>query len=104
MSDDDLMTAAAAFPPEQPEASSKEDRAHARRNSILRVVLVGAYLYVVFGILLPRIVDYGDMLDAFQAAPPSGWPSCSSWASRHGSPRAWRSTRSCPSSASSGAR
>jgi len=70
MSDDDLMTAAAAYPPEQPESSSKEDRAHARRNSILRAVLVGAYLYVVFGILLPRIVDYGAVLDAFRAAPP----------------------------------
>ena len=70
MSDDDLMTAAAAYPPEQPESSSTEDRAHARRNSILRVVLVGAYLYVVFGILLPRIVDYGAVLDAFRAAPP----------------------------------
>ena len=70
MSDDDLMTQAAAFPPEEPEAPSKEDRAHARRNGILRVVLVGAYLYVVFGILLPRIVDYGAVLDAFRAAPP----------------------------------
>ena len=70
MSDDDLMTATAAFPPEEPESPSKEDRAHARRNSILRLVLVGTYLFVVFGILLPRIVDYGAVLDAFRAAPP----------------------------------
>ena len=70
MSDDDLMTQAAAFSPEAPEASSKEDRAHARRKSAIRIILVGTYLYVVFGILLPRIVDYGAVLDAFRAAPP----------------------------------
>ena len=70
MSDDDLMTQAAAFSPEEPEASSSEDRAHARRKSAIRIILVGTYLYVVFGILLPRIVDYGAVLDAFRAAPP----------------------------------
>ena len=70
MSDDDLMTQAAAYSPEEPEASSREDRAHARRKSVVRVILVGTYLYVVFGILLPRIVDYSAVLDAFRAAPP----------------------------------
>jgi uncharacterized protein (TIRG00374 family) len=53
-----------------PDASSPEDRSRARRNAIIRTVLVGGYLFVVFGILLPRIVDYSDVIDAFRAAPP----------------------------------
>jgi uncharacterized membrane protein YbhN (UPF0104 family) len=41
----------------------------ALRSTILRLVLVGGYLYVVFGVLLPRVVDYGEMLDAFRNVP-----------------------------------
>jgi uncharacterized membrane protein YbhN (UPF0104 family) len=42
----------------------------ALRSTIIRLVLVGAYLWVVFGILLPRVVDYGDMIEAFRNVPP----------------------------------
>src|SRR4051812_18019053 len=41
----------------------------ARRSVALRLLVVGGYLFVVFGILLPRVVDYGEMLDAFRAVP-----------------------------------
>src|SRR6187551_1129874 len=41
----------------------------ALRSTIIRLVLVGGYLYVVFGILLPRVVDYGEMLEAFRNVP-----------------------------------
>jgi uncharacterized protein (TIRG00374 family) len=53
-----------------PDISTPEDRAKARRNAIIRTLLVGGYLFVVFGILLPRIVSYSDVIDAFRAAPP----------------------------------
>ena len=53
-----------------PDGSTPEDRAKARRNAIIRTLLVGGYLFVVFGILLPRIVSYSDVIDAFRAAPP----------------------------------
>ena len=46
------------------------ERAAARRTSIIRAILVGGYLFVVFGILLPRVVDYQDVIDAFRAVPP----------------------------------
>jgi uncharacterized protein (TIRG00374 family) len=45
--------------------------ASALRSTILRLVLVGAYLFVVFGILLPRVVDYGDVIVAFRNVPPA---------------------------------
>ena len=41
-----------------------------RRRSILGTVGLLVYLYVVFGILLPSIVDYGEVVEACQAAPP----------------------------------
>jgi uncharacterized membrane protein YbhN (UPF0104 family) len=41
----------------------------ARRSVLLRLLVVGAYLFVVFGILLPRVVDYGDMVQAFRDVP-----------------------------------
>jgi uncharacterized membrane protein YbhN (UPF0104 family) len=41
----------------------------ALRSTILRLVLIGAYLWVVFGILLPRVVDYGEMIEAFRNVP-----------------------------------
>ena len=41
----------------------------ALRSTVIRLVLVGAYLWVVFGILLPRVVDYGEMLEAFRNVP-----------------------------------
>ncbi|HEU0242429.1 MAG TPA: lysylphosphatidylglycerol synthase domain-containing protein [Candidatus Limnocylindrales bacterium] len=53
-----------------PERSTPEDRARARRNAVIRTLLVGGYLFVVFGVLLPRIVDYREVIAAFQAAPP----------------------------------
>jgi putative heme transporter len=53
-----------------PEASTPADRARARRNAVIRTLLVGGYLFVVFGVLLPRIVDYGAVIDAFRAVPP----------------------------------
>jgi putative heme transporter len=46
-------------------ASSSE----ARRSVLLRLLVVGGYLFVVFGILLPRVVDYGDMVQAFRDVP-----------------------------------
>ena len=45
-----------------PDGSTPEDRAKARRNAIIRTLLVGGYLFVVFGILLPRIVSYSDVI------------------------------------------
>src|SRR4249920_3349004 len=41
----------------------------ALRSTIIRLVLVGGYLWVVFGILLPRVVDYGEMIEAFRNVP-----------------------------------
>jgi putative heme transporter len=41
----------------------------ARRSVLIRLLVVGGYLFVVFGILLPRVVDYGDMVDAFRDVP-----------------------------------
>ncbi len=42
----------------------------ARRRAILQTVGLGAYLFVVFGILLPAVVDYQEVVAAFLAAPP----------------------------------
>jgi uncharacterized membrane protein YbhN (UPF0104 family) len=36
---------------------------------LLRLLVVGGYLFVVFAILLPRVVDYGDMVEAFRDVP-----------------------------------
>jgi putative heme transporter len=44
---------------------------NSRRSALLRTAFVGVYLFVVFGVLLPRVVDYGDVLAAFAAAPPA---------------------------------
>jgi putative heme transporter len=52
-------------PPVEGEAPSS------RRHAVLQALLVGTYLFVVFGVLLPSIVDYGAMVDAFRAAPPA---------------------------------
>jgi len=41
----------------------------ARRSVLIRLLVVGGYLFVVFGILLPRVVDYGDMVAAFRDVP-----------------------------------
>jgi putative heme transporter len=46
------------------------DTSRSRTQAAIRAVLVIAYLVVVFGILLPAVVDYGEVLAAFQAAPP----------------------------------
>jgi uncharacterized protein (TIRG00374 family) len=70
LTDEDLLTKTAAFPPEQRPASTTDERRRTRRQTLIRTVLVGAYLYVVFGILLPRVVDYSAVLDAFRATPP----------------------------------
>jgi uncharacterized membrane protein YbhN (UPF0104 family) len=40
-----------------------------RGKQVAAALLVGAYLFVVFGILLPSVIDYGAVLDAIQAAP-----------------------------------
>ncbi len=53
-----------------PDNTDPAERAAARKTAIIRAILVGGYLFVVFGILLPRIVDYGDVIDAFRAVPP----------------------------------
>jgi uncharacterized membrane protein YbhN (UPF0104 family) len=42
----------------------------ARRKAILQTVGLVAYLFVVFGILLPAVVDYGEVVEAFAATPP----------------------------------
>jgi uncharacterized membrane protein YbhN (UPF0104 family) len=65
MSDEQLTDTVVAGP----ERSTPEERSRARRNAIIRTLLVGGYLFVVFGILLPRIVDYGAVIDAFRAVP-----------------------------------
>ena len=54
--------------PRSPTSSPKSSPS-ALRSTIIRLVLVGAYLWVVFGILLPRVVDYGEMLEAFRNVP-----------------------------------
>ena len=65
MTDEQLTDAVVAGPEGDPET-----RARARRTGIIRLVLVGTYLFVVFGILLPRVVDYRDVIAAFGAVPP----------------------------------
>jgi len=47
-------------------------RAATRRQSAVRLVLVAVWLAIVFGLILPQVVDYGDMVAAFAAAPPLG--------------------------------
>ncbi|HYO41955.1 MAG TPA: lysylphosphatidylglycerol synthase transmembrane domain-containing protein [Candidatus Limnocylindrales bacterium] len=42
----------------------------ARRKAILQTVGLAAYLVVVFGILLPSVIDYGEVVEAFAATPP----------------------------------
>jgi uncharacterized protein (TIRG00374 family) len=69
LSDEDLLTSTAAFPPEQRPATTSDERRRTRRQTLIRTVLVVAYLYVVFGILLPRVVDYRAVLDAFRDTP-----------------------------------
>src|SRR5690349_1475926 len=69
LTDEDLLTKTAAFPPEQRPATTSDQRRRTRRQTLIRTVLVGAYLYVVFGILLPRVVDYRAVLEAFQDTP-----------------------------------
>jgi uncharacterized protein (TIRG00374 family) len=64
------MMEAAARPPEQSDIPTPEARAEARRNALIRAVLVGGYLFVVFGILLPSLIDYREVVDAFRAVPP----------------------------------
>ena len=61
------MTDAASVPEvasELPSGSSD-----ARRSVLLRLLVVGGDLFVVFGILLPRVVDYSDMVEAFRNVP-----------------------------------
>jgi putative heme transporter len=41
-----------------------------RRTSPLGILLVAGYFIVIFGVLLPRVVDYGDVIAAFRATPP----------------------------------
>jgi uncharacterized membrane protein YbhN (UPF0104 family) len=60
------MTTAA---PEVADQLPGHDR-DSRRKSILGTLGLLLYLYVVFGILLPSIVDYSEVVAAFQAAPP----------------------------------
>ena len=62
------MTDEASVPEVADELPSGSE--NALRSTIIRLVLVGAYLWVVFGILLPRVVDYGEMLEAFKNVPP----------------------------------
>lgn len=50
--------------------AAEQEVTRSKRDAVLRLVLVGGYLFVVFGILLPSVVDYQEMLAAFQAAPP----------------------------------
>ena len=70
LTDEDLLTKTAAFPPEQRPASTADEKRRTRRQTLIRAVLVGAYLFVVFGVLLPRVVDYSAVLAAFQELPP----------------------------------
>lgn len=67
---DDALTDAAATPPGTPGAPGPTERAAARRTAAIRVLLVGGYLFVVFGVLLPRVIDYRDVVAAFLAVPP----------------------------------
>jgi len=61
------MTDAAPEVRDQLPASSPD----ARRKAILQTVGLVAYLAVVFGILLPAVVDYGEVVAAFAATPPA---------------------------------
>lgn len=45
------------------------ERAEARRRAVIRAALIGAYLFVVFGILLPQIVDYRAVVESFLSIP-----------------------------------
>ena len=42
-----------------------------RGKTAAKVLLVGAYLFVVFGILLPQVIDYDDVIDAIARTPVS---------------------------------
>lgn len=53
-----------------PDEAAEEEVTRSKRDAVLRLVLVGGYLFVVFGILLPSVVDYQAMVEAFQSAPP----------------------------------
>ena len=61
------MTDAASVPEVEDQLPSGSSEA--RRSVLLRLLVVGGYLFVVFGILLPRVVDYGDMVQAFRDVP-----------------------------------
>ena len=43
-----------------------------RGKTAAKVLLVGGYLFVVFGILLPQVIDYEDVIDAI-ARTPASW-------------------------------
>jgi uncharacterized membrane protein YbhN (UPF0104 family) len=43
-----------------------------RGKTAVKVLLVGSYLFVVFGILLPQVIDYDDVIDAI-ARTPASW-------------------------------
>jgi uncharacterized membrane protein YbhN (UPF0104 family) len=55
-----------------PSVTATTEEIRGRGQAAIRALLVVAYLVVVFGILLPAVIDYGDMLDAFRSAPPAG--------------------------------
>jgi putative heme transporter len=63
---DEEAVAAEAVDAEATRAEIRRSRSH----SLARLALVLAYLFVVFGILLPNVIDYGEVVAALQAAPP----------------------------------
>jgi uncharacterized membrane protein YbhN (UPF0104 family) len=62
------LAGGAANPPdgEQPMPRNHADR----RKTVIGLVALAVYLWVIFGVLLPSVVDYQEMFDAFRAAPP----------------------------------
>jgi uncharacterized membrane protein YbhN (UPF0104 family) len=59
---DDLSGVNGDLPGRSPEA---------RRKAVIGGICLVVYLYVVFGVLLPSVVDYEEMLAAFAAVPPA---------------------------------
>jgi uncharacterized membrane protein YbhN (UPF0104 family) len=53
-------------PPSEADAGLSDTSNPSRRDAILRIGIVVGVLVVVFGIILPRFIDYQDVIDTFQ--------------------------------------
>ena len=65
---DDALTGVAGDPPETAATADSitETKPPSRRDAIIRVGIVAGVLSIVFGVILPRFVDYRQVLNALQ--------------------------------------